>query len=155
MRPHLEYGVQVWCPWNAEDIKKLEKIQEKAIKMICGLSSQSYEEKLKELQLESLSDRRKRLDMIQTYKILKGIDNVDRKIWFSTYGDEATTMTTRLSNHPLNLKRQQISKTECRKHFFSQRVIDDWNRLPDYVKDSKNISTFKSNYSLYFENTMM
>ena len=47
-----------------------------------GLSA-SYEEKLKALGLVSLRDRRMRGDMIQTFKILKGVDDVDHKSWFT------------------------------------------------------------------------
>ena len=53
--------------------------------MISGLNGSSYEEKLQELGLETLEERRKRLDLIQTFKIVKGFDKVDSKIWFETF----------------------------------------------------------------------
>ena len=78
IRCHLEYAVSVWCPWTETDSNMLEKVQIKAVNSISGLSGKSYSEKLKELNLQSLSDRRTRFDMIQVYKIIKGYDHVDR-----------------------------------------------------------------------------
>ena len=44
--------------------------------------SSSYEDGLRELGMETLEQRRLDQDLIQTYKILKGIDNVDKSTWF-------------------------------------------------------------------------
>jgi len=67
VRPHLEYCVQAWSPWLQQDIDLLENVQRRAVRSISGLSG-SYEEKLKELKMYSLKDRRTRGDMIETYK---------------------------------------------------------------------------------------
>ena len=148
VRPHLEYSIQSWNPWTAADVDLLEAVQKKAIRMISGLQGRTYEEKLEELGIESLKDRRLRLDSIQTFKILKGHDNVNYKVWFDTYSDNPSSQSTRLSNHPLNLRYRGLPRTEVRKNFFSQRVIPAWNNLPSEIKDSITISAFKNNYSL-------
>ena len=49
VRPHLEFSTQAWSPWNGEDIDCLEKVQQKAIKMVTGLRGRTYEERLEEL----------------------------------------------------------------------------------------------------------
>jgi len=141
VRCHLEYCSSVWSPWLQTDINLLEKVQIRAVKMISGLQSDTYEGRLKELNLQSLADRRVRFDMIQTYKILRGFDNVDHKTWFSKVNNN----NTRLSSFHLNLQPSR-SNHEIRRNFFSQRVVNTWNSLPNYVKDSTNPSTFKSNY---------
>jgi hypothetical protein len=46
--------------------------------MISGLKATNYENKLKELGISSLDKRRKYLDMLQTYKVITGKDNVER-----------------------------------------------------------------------------
>jgi hypothetical protein len=68
--------------------------------MISGLKATSYEEKLKELGISTLEERRKYLDMLQTYKVMTGKDNVERSIWF----DMASSgqRTTRQEANPLN-----------------------------------------------------
>ena len=51
----------------------LERVQKRAVNFIVGLKSKDYASRLKELGLKFLEDRRRQLDMIQTYKIIKGI----------------------------------------------------------------------------------
>ena len=52
--------------------------------MTSGLSGSTYEEKLREVGLNSLEERRKRGDIIQVWKILHGHDHVDKNKWFSS-----------------------------------------------------------------------
>ena len=49
--------------------------------MTSGLKSDNYDDKLKEVGLRTLKQRRLRGDMVQTWKILTGHDNVDDKTW--------------------------------------------------------------------------
>ena len=72
----MEYCIQAWSPWLQQYIDLLDNVQRRAIKAVSGLSG-SYEEKLKTLKMQPLQDRRVRGDMIQTFKILKGIDDID------------------------------------------------------------------------------
>jgi hypothetical protein len=65
VRPHLEYAVSAWAPWYETDKECLEKVQRRAVNMISGLRATNYEEKLKELGISSLDERRKYLDMLQ------------------------------------------------------------------------------------------
>ena len=72
VRLHLELSCQAWSPWLKGDIETLEKVQKRAINMVLGLKGQTYEEKLKEVGLLSLYDRRVRGDMIQIWKCIHG-----------------------------------------------------------------------------------
>ena len=44
------------------------------LKAVSGLRGGTYEERLAELGLPSLQDRRREIDMVQTFKILRGLD---------------------------------------------------------------------------------
>jgi ribonuclease P/MRP protein subunit RPP40 len=50
----------------------LEKVQRRAVQMVSGLKSHTYEDRLKELGLTTLEERRHQADMAQTYKVVKG-----------------------------------------------------------------------------------
>ena len=69
--------------------------------MISGLYSNNYEERLKELRMLSLKDRWIQFDTVQTYKIVREIDKVDRRVWFEFVGDsrERVTLLSTLKVH--------------------------------------------------------
>jgi len=53
-------------------IDKLKKVQKRATKMIPELRKMHYPDRLKQLNLPTLTYRRSRGDMIETYKLLTG-----------------------------------------------------------------------------------
>lgn len=73
-KPHLEYCVQFWSPYLRKDILALERVQRRFTRLIPELRGLAYEERLSRLGLYSLEFRRMRRDLIETYKIMKGID---------------------------------------------------------------------------------
>jgi ribonucleases P/MRP protein subunit RPP40 len=82
VRPHLEFSVQAWSPWQQADKEKLEKVQKKAIGMVSGLRGHTYEDRLKELGLTTLEERRHQADMAHMYKICTGKDGLRMADWF-------------------------------------------------------------------------
>ena len=70
VRPHLDYVFVVWNPHLLKDIRALEAVQRHAIRMVSQFHTMSYIEMLTFLNLPSLYYRRKRMDMIMTYKII-------------------------------------------------------------------------------------
>ena len=141
VRPHLECCTPAWSPWTLEDKMVLEKVQRRAVNMISGLRSTTYEGKLKELNLLSLEERRHHSDLVQTYKILHKVNSVEESTWFTRVSN-ASGRVTRLSADPLNLSKETC-RTELRRNFFSQRVIDKWNTLPSEVKTAPSVASFK------------
>ena len=136
VRPHLEYCIQVWNPFLKRDIIILEKVQRRATKMISELKDLSYEQRLSKLGLISLEKRRVRGDLIQAFKIIKGIDKVSlNKIFTMSIGS-----STRGNRFKLSKKR---SRLELRRNFFSQRAVSAWNKLPDSVVGVTSVNAFK------------
>ena len=149
VRVHLEFSVQAWNPWNKADIEILEDVQIRAVRAVSGLNGKSYTERLAELGLQSLADRRIRADMVQTHKIINNIDRVPRSHWFELINDNRTaTIRTRLAADDLNI-RVKPCKTELRRNFFSNRVVSTWNRLPESVKKARTSNAFKKAYDKY------
>ena len=95
----------------------------------------SYEERLERLKLFTLEERRLRGDLIQTFKLLTGKENVDHDIFFNH-------STTNLRGHSLKLSKSQCNKL-CRR-FFSQRVIDVWNSLSEFMVSAPSTNIFKN-----------
>ena len=100
-----------WCPWTAVHKDVLERVQRRAVNMISGLSGRNYEDKLKELRLESLKKRRIHIDMLQTFKIIRGFDDVK----INTVESDEHRLT-RLTADPLNLMPSR-SRLELRANF--------------------------------------
>ena len=54
----------------------------KAVRLIPGLRGLTYEQRLEKLKLNKVIDRRFRVDMIQTYKIITNKDDTNREAFF-------------------------------------------------------------------------
>ena len=83
VRPHLEYATTIWAPIYKKDAIQIENVQRRATRLVSDLKNLSYTERLKTLGLQSLIYRRDRADMIQVYKILNGIDQMDKDTLFT------------------------------------------------------------------------
>jgi len=137
VRPKLDYCVQVWRPYLKKDISSLEQVQHRATKMITEIRRLDYETRLRKCNLISLEERRTRGDLIQVFKIVKGID----KLNFNHFFEYSNYSSTRGHKYKLVKKR---CKFELRRNFFSQRIVDIWNKLPEAVVEAENVNIFKN-----------
>ena len=48
-----------------------------------------------------------------------------------------------LRRHSLKIRKDR-SNLDIRKHFFSQRVVNAWNKLPQHVVDAPSVNSFKN-----------
>ena len=70
VRSRLEYASVVWSPYKLNDIRAIEYVQRRATKLIRGMYSLAYEDRLKYLDLFSLQYRRRKADMLEVFKIV-------------------------------------------------------------------------------------
>ena len=105
VRPHLEYGNEIWGPFNKADQLLVERVQRRATRLLPELRSLDYEERLRKLQLPSLQYRRRRGDMIIVYKLMHGLMGVPKEVFFK----EPTVRRTRghryKVDHPQDLSK--------------------------------------------------
>jgi hypothetical protein len=139
VRPHLEFSSPAWSPWLQGDKDVLEKVQEKALKMISGLKGATYEEKCAELGLKTLEERRGGQDMALVHKFLTEQTGTD--LFRLTAAQNRARTRQAAGEHGLSV---QYARTDPRKYSFAVRTVEDWNRLPEEVKSSRNGEEFRN-----------
>ena len=95
---------------------------------------------MKLLGIYSLETRRVRSDLIKTNTILTGRERIDSCKFL-----EQTGTTSGLRGHSLKLYKQRCCNV--RLCFFSSRVINSWNRLPQDVVEATSVNMFNKKLS--------
>eukprot|EP00057_Strongylocentrotus_purpuratus_P004120 XP_003728072.1 PREDICTED: RNA-directed DNA polymerase from mobile element jockey-like [Strongylocentrotus purpuratus] len=125
IRPALEYASSAWSPLTKKNIEKLEKVQTKCLRL-----------GNKEIPIETLKERRARTDLINLYKYLNGYYTTPAQRFFSHPNKE-------LRGHSRKVF-QRRSRTQLTGHFYTNRVVQPWNNLPEKVVSAPTVATFKS-----------
>ena len=146
VRPIVEYANPVWSPYLKQDIKTIENIQKHFTKKIYGMRKKGYHERLKLLKLPSLEYRRLRGDMIEVYKILHGIYDSKSTDKLLTLLPEVS-ITRKTNNLSLLKKRTNHNPFQ---NFFTNRVNNPWNALPNDVVNAVNVNSFKNKIDAHF-----
>ena len=126
-------------------------------RMVPGLKSLKYEERLNCLGLWTLEERRNRADLLEVFKMYKGLSDsalmltlcalqmlvllLLSLIPFDHLFTTSSVTTTRGHSAKIEKHRCQL---DLRRHFFSQRVINKWNLLPQHAIDAGSINSFKN-----------
>ena len=76
------------------------------------------------IQIETLQERRMATDLVDTYKFLNGHYKTKPDTFFSTPSKD-------LRGH-------------SHKQFYSNRVVQPWNSLPEYVVSAPTVASFKN-----------
>jgi len=137
VRPHLEYCISMWSPHYTKDKELLESVQHTFTRMIKEVRDKDYLNRLKELNLWTLEERRNRADLVELFKMYKRFTAVHFESLFTLDCNNKGT-----SEH-LN----KLSKPRCQKdvkNIFSRRVINRWNALHGETVSSSSINAFKN-----------
>ena len=105
--------------------------------MIPKLRNISYEMRLKECGLTTLETRR-----LNGYEILNGYENIDRNIFFTVKEERRTR------GHGVTLAKKQC-RLDIRKFSFSQRTVNEWNRLSADCVGASSVNIFKNKIDIY------
>jgi hypothetical protein len=100
------------------------------------LNGKPYEERWKIMKLPNLSCRRLRGDLIEVYKYTHSLYKVPE-------GLQEFETRTNTRGHGNKLKKLRCN-TSMRQHFFSLRVTDMWNSLPDSIVDAPSMNASKN-----------
>jgi hypothetical protein len=135
VRPILEYASSIWNPYKTKDIEAIENVQRRATKMLPDMKDLTYEERLRKLKLPSLRYMR-----LETFKIVTEI--YDKRVTEDLLPiNKSTLHQTR--GHSLKLTKNR-SRLDIHKYYFTNRVVDDWNNLPETVITAKNVKIFEN-----------
>ena len=81
--------------------------------------------------------------MIEAFKLLKGIATLDYSLLFKLSGD------SKVREHTYIIVKNSF-RLDVRKNFFSNRVVDAWNELPQYVVDAVTVNSFKARLDKFY-----
>ena len=145
VRPNLEFAIQAWNPYYNKDINELEKVQRRATKLIPELRHLDYQQRLKALDLTTLEVRRLRGDLIQQFKISKGLEIIELKqAQYPAHSIGTSGPASNIRGNKHRLQSELVKNCMKRQNFFTNRVVEGWNSLPSEIVESSSINSFKS-----------
>ena len=107
-----------------------------SIKRLRGYLDLSYHDRLNKLNLETLELRRVKSDLVLCYKVIFDIVHLNKHDFF----DISTTTT---SGHQFKIYKR-FNSCSVRSHFFCERVVNIWNRLPVDSTDFGSLHRFSN-----------
>ena len=152
VRPHLEYCATAWKPHNIGDIISLESVQRTASKLVPQIRTLPYGERLKALKMPYIFQRMIRGDVIQHFKITKGLNIVH---WLKpTQKYPSASQTGPAGGIRREFHQKMPEKTNCkqREHFFTNRVLEIWNQLPNETVESESVLNFEIKLDVFLKN---
>ena len=105
--------MQVWNPYLKKDIDLLEGVQRRATNMILGYKHYCYKDRLDLCQLSTLDGRRLSGDLIQAFKLLKGLHQLNYNNFF------VLDVNTSRRGHTLKVAKPR-ARLDIRLYNFSQ-----------------------------------
>ena len=146
VRPILEYSSTVWNPNLLEDIRKIESVQQYYLKTLCKrcrITSNSYSDRLYKFNLKSLIYRRLKFDLTMVFKIINKLIDLPFENFF-----KFKTTKYNLRRHKYTLEAVRFNKNP-RKSFFSIKIVNTWNDLPENIVLAKTLQIFKNKLNNY------
>ena len=148
IQPHLDYACLAWYPnLNKALKKKLQTAQNKCIRFCLQLGNRSHigQEELLRINWLNVEDRVGQCASVQAFKFFNSTTPLYMNDVFSPA--ELTNLSTRNSFQRL---KQPFRKTNQGQNCLSYMGPSVWNKLPQKVKNTKNLNTFKHNVKAHF-----
>ena len=149
VRTHLDYASPVYSPFKIklEHIEQLEAVQRRATRQIVGMKDKTYSERLRELNLPTLSYRRIPGDMIKVSKLINGKYDKNTS-QFKLWKDMAPRSGPRGNSNKISTQR---AKYDTRKYLFTPRTAAMWNSIPEDIANAPSINSFKNRLDKLWE----
>lgn len=134
VQPTLLYGSIAWNPLNRGACTIIESIQRKYTKRLPGLSSSTYEQRLRAIHARSSEATRIYNDLAFAYKVIHGLVPFE----ISDFGFQISAH----SRAPLFI--MPLVKKEHVRQFAQFRIPAQWNLLPSTIRSASTFYTFKN-----------
>lgn len=142
IRPTLEYATTIWSPYFEKDKTTIEKVQKFFTRKVfqrCNISYSSYADRLYKLNIKSLEYRRLEFDLFMFYKIIYGVVDVEKTIFFTIRNLKYNTRS-----HDLCVRPKLSNKNLLEHNFFVNRCAPVWNALPADIVKSSSYNIFRT-----------
>ena len=116
-------------------IESVESVQRRATKLIPKIKNLTYPERL-----PTLLYRRVRGDMIEVYKIISNIYDSNTSQNILNFREKNSI---NLRGHQFTLEHKRLY-TATRVNYFANRVVNNWNSLPENVVGAGTLNMFKN-----------
>ena len=147
IQPHLDYCSTVWDGLGVTLLDKIQKLQNRAARIITQSSYYtSASSLLEELGWDNVLTRWKKQKAILMFKTL---NNRAPEYLRNLFIDRNTHYDLRNAGGKLNLPRP---RTDYLKRSFSYSGAQLWNNLPESIRTIKSLKNFKKAIQNYFEN---
>ena len=110
-------------------------------------TNMTTEDKLKQIGLTTLVERRKRGDAIQCFKILQGLDHINYNILFNFASEVNQRSSRSVAEAKLSIPKVN---TEVRRNFFSVRTCRLRYSMPVAIRQNISVHYFKIDYDMFF-----
>ena len=134
---NFNYCPVVWHFCSAKNLHKMKRIQKRALRFIYSDHSSSYNELLEKYGAGTFELNRLRVMCTEIYKILNGIAPSYMQSLF------VLNQSRYSSRRPLDLHLPRVNQTTYGLNSFRYEGAKLWNSLPDDIKSSENLITFK------------
>ena len=128
----------VWSPYQASNIMKLERIQQRATKLILKTTDE-YQQRREKLNLLSLEQKRFLFDVL-LYKALNGHIDIDLSNDVQFFKESDLYMLQRKDNCTL---KKNYARTNIFKYSYFNRIVDMWYSLPHSVRRAHSVQIIK------------
>ena len=146
IEPYFTYCCIVWDSIGETQIKSLQKLQNRAARIITGASYLiRSNDVLDQLGWLNLAEQRQYQKAIMMFKIINGLT--------PSYLSDMFTRTSSLSDYGLRSSRMNFELPKNRTNYFKNSFAFTgakvWNNLPNALKEEKSLDTFKSKLKLF------
>ena len=139
---NFNYCPLVWHFCSSKSLNKIEKIQERALRLLHNDFTSDYSELLKKSGKPSMEVKRLRMLAVEIFKTLNNL-NPD-------YMKEIFFKTTNLTHRPFDIKVSQNSSTKDGQKSLKSLGPHIWNSLPIEIKAKTNYEKFKNYINKWF-----